>query len=410
MNTKFKKLALSAGIATALGGFSLPSHAIIEGAAGEALLVPFVIYDTAAVINTIVELTIPGTVGLDTIPNDFTASHSTPVLDHSTIPPSGPSTSFNNPALSVHHADVVNNSKVHWYFFDKNSVHKVDGAIPVTADDFVQFDWGREVRRQNGTGGKLDGMEGYLVFGTEQAREAGPTRGSHKAANFSFFGDAYLVTQNAVLLEALGIVDAKIPVLPMNDGEDPGFTTPPTLPKVTIDNQVIYNAANVPEDASPLVSGMRTVWSDGIPNVTLFDLTLGLRIMPTLQVFWNDHNGGDGYFASADVFDDAENTCSFGNVPLPNEVNSIWVAPLATEDLAPFWVDVKTELCYPNGFDSAARNPGFVRYVIPEQGDTNIGVPEQAAVAFSIVFDATSRTNGIIPVETALGHERGKFF
>ena len=83
MNVKFKKLALSAGITAALGGFSMPSHAIIEAAPGEALLVPFVVYNDGVIggttpINTIVELTVPGSVGHDTIPNFYTASHTSP--------------------------------------------------------------------------------------------------------------------------------------------------------------------------------------------------------------------------------------------------------------------------------------------------------------------------------------------
>ena len=393
MNTKFKKLALSAGIATALGGFSLPSHAIIEGAAGEALLVPFAIYDSVAVVNTIVELTIPGTVGLDTIPNDFTASHSTPT---------GSSISANNTALSVHNNPTpVVTSGVHWYFFDKFSAHRLNGDIPVTADDFVQFDWGSVVRAQNNA---LDGVEGYLVFGTEKARLVGPVPGSHAAADFSFFGDAYLVSQNAILLGALGIVDAKIPVLPMNDGIDaPGQT------KVTVDNQVLYKN-NLISQVSPLISGMRTVYSDGLPNTVAFDLTLGLRLTPTLQVFWNDHNAiARGYHADVDVFDANENTCS-SVIPLPHEVNTIWISQSQQWFLSPTWVDTTTDLCYPNGIASALSQPGFVRYQIDEEGDTGIGGPEQAAVAFSVLFDVTDTNNGIIPVETALGHERGKFF
>ena len=399
MNTKFKKLALSAGIAAALGGFSMPSHAIIEGAAGEALLVPLAIYDDVSLVNTIVELTVPGSVGLDTIPNFYTASHSTPT---------GTSLTFNNPNLSVHgNPTPVVTSGIHWYFFDSRSHHRANGPIPVTADDFVIFDWGLEVR--NG-GNSLNGVEGYLVFGTEKARlQDGAVAGSHAAADFSFFGDAYLVTTNVNLPLPLGVVDAKIPVLPMNDGVDaPGQT------KVTVDNQVLYQG-NLVHDVSPLISGMRTVWSDGIPNIVAFDLSLGERQFPSLQVFWNDHNGqgtllSSPYIASVDVFDDEENECS-SSISLPSELNTIWVAQASQWFLAPTWVDTTTQLCYPNGIVSALLRPGFVRYQIDEQGDTNIGAPEQAAVAFSILWHQTgSGVNDVVPVETALGHERGKFY
>jgi len=409
MNTKFKKLALSAGITAALAGFSLPSHAIIEGVAGEALLVPFVVYDSDAnnngtIINTIVELTVPGSVGLDTIPNNFTASHSTPT---------GASITFNNPNLSVHGGIVpVANSSIHWYFFDERSHHRLNGPIPVTADDFVQIDWGQIVRDNGGVqpGKGLNGEQGYLVFGTEIARTQGFLPGSHAAANFSFFGDAYLVATSAnPALPTL--IDAKIPVLPMNDGPDaPGQT------KVTVDNQVLYKG-NIVSDVSPLISGMRTVWSDGIFNIVGFDLTLGHRNIPTLQVFWNDHNGTGGllaprYVASVDVFDDDENECS-ASIPLDNELNTIWISQDSQFGLAPEWVNTTTQLCYPNGTQSALTKPGFVRYQIDEQGDTNINAPEQAAVAFSILWHEVTNVdaiNNIVPVETALGHERGKFF
>ena len=398
MNTKFKKLALSAGIAAALGGFSMPSHAIIEGAAGEALLVPFVIYDDVAGVNTIVELTVPGSVGLDTIPNNFTASHSTPT---------GHAINTKNPALTPSpSADPVANSGIHWYFFNKRSEHLDSGTIPVTADDFIQFDWGQVVRNN---GNSFNQVEGYLVFGTEKAAsDIGQPAGGHAAANFSFFGDAYLVVNNINI--PFGLVDAKIPVLPMNDGVDaPGQT------KVTVDNQVLYHGTEVMQ-VSPLISGMRTVWSDGIPNIVAFDLTLGPRQYPTLHVFWNDHNGADiapGYHGTLDVFDDAERRCD-SSVPLPNELNTIWGSPNNLFFLAPTWVDTTTQLCFPNGIsDSALLDPGFVRYQIDEQGDTNIGVPEQAGVAFSIQYLNTKSADGlnsIVPVETALGHERGKFF
>ena len=393
MNTKFKKLALSAGIAAALSVVSLPSHAIIEGVAGEALLVPLAIYDDVALVNTIVELTVPGSVGLDTIPNNFTASHSTPT---------GTAMTFNNPNLNVQKWTTAGTSGIHWYFFDNRSHHRANGPIPVTADDLVLFDWGQHVRSG---GNALNQVPGYLVFGTEKARlQNGSVAGSHAAADFSFFGDAYLITTNPAIPEFLGIVDAKIPVLPMNDGADaPGQT------KVTVDNQVLYES-NLVHDVSPLISGMRTVWSDGVPNITVFDLSLGERQYPTLHVFWNDHNGD--YTVNVDVFDDSENSCS-SSIPLPDEVNVVWVSPTTQWFMAPTWDHLQTtQLCYPNGIDHDSTHPGFVRYQIPEQGDTNIGVPEQAAVAFSILWQHT-RTRGIldtVPVETSLGHERGKFY
>ena len=58
MNAKFKKLAIAAGVSTALAGASMPSHALVEGLPGEALLVPFVL--AVGGVDTIVQLTVAG--------------------------------------------------------------------------------------------------------------------------------------------------------------------------------------------------------------------------------------------------------------------------------------------------------------------------------------------------------------
>jgi hypothetical protein len=65
--------------------------------------------------------------------------------------------------------------------------------------------------------------------------------------------------------------------------------------------------------------------------------------------------------------------------------------------------------CLPIGATSDDR--GFVRYGIPEYIDTNIDQPESAGVAFSVQLVGVDPDNWglLVPIETALGHERGKF-
>ena len=418
MNTKFKKLALSAAITAALGGVSMPTHALIQGSAGEALLVPFVVYDTvdslpgsADVVNTIIELTIPGTVGLDTIPNHYTASHTTPqYVQPLTSPPVLGGILYDNPALTP--------NDIHWFFFDHRSGHLLNGSIPVSPDLYFSFNWGDIVKARNPS---LIGEKGYLIFGTHKAQ-------GHAAADFSFFGDAHLVfTPDST--RPLVKVAADIPVLPMNDGVD----TPAQLAsqRPTVDNQVIYDAAGIPSQASPLISGMRTNWSDGIQNVTSFDLALSDRRSPTLHVFWNDVNlgsrpghpgqpiigttvppliGGPG--ASYNVYDDNEVSCS-GSIEFPDELNVVWVSPKENQALGRSlrWVDHAFDLCYPSS--AANIHGGFVQYIINEWIDTNSNTPESSAVAFSITL--TEPSSGAIfsidtpTMHTVLGHERGKF-
>lgn len=478
MKPKLNKLALSIGVAAGLATASMPSHAVMGGVAGEAQLVPFALWDPGIAgpvldgvapdlagftninsigsVNTLVEITVPAAMGLDTVPNLFTASHTTP-------------TEFPNPILPAENTgahidqDLAGGNAIHWYFFDEESKHVTDGSIPVTADDFYLFNWGTHAEQKN-LPNLLRGVKGYLVFTTEVARDGSP-------ADFSFFADSYMVFPIAI-----GLIDAKIPTLALNDGQDikvGGVVD--TQP--TIDNQVIYDG-NIPVQVSPLISGMRTNFSDGIPDKYVFDLTLSDRWLPTLHVLWNDGNYGDT--AQLVVYDHEEHPCS-DTQPLPNELNVVWVSnqylevpidgdivvaaggppqfagkkilsppllnlwgtvtpgvgPLAGIDPANNpanwpglpWLDAARSYCYPDGateWDIAA-NPGFVRYVLPEPYDNNVDVPETAGVAFSVQLqfdidqqdlldwvitgftDPLESIPQILPVETALGHERGKF-
>ncbi|MEE8429458.1 MAG: hypothetical protein V3S33_08170, partial [Gammaproteobacteria bacterium] len=87
MNT-FKKLTVAAATAAALGGFSAPAGAVIEGVLGEAHLIPLTVYgsigDSSSTvdIDTYVAIKAPDFVGIDAIPNIFTAPHTTSSSTH----------------------------------------------------------------------------------------------------------------------------------------------------------------------------------------------------------------------------------------------------------------------------------------------------------------------------------------
>jgi hypothetical protein len=186
------------------------------------------------------------------------------------------------------------------------------------------------------------------------------------------------------------------------------------------------------------------------------------RFLPTIHVIWVDENIGQAN--TAYVFNDVEQDCSM-TLPIANELNVYWTSietlwpgaeclvnpltgnpvmqvddpatPLVDESLLCEpgilpelgWLDATLELCYPEakfklGLDvlkSDILYPGFVRFKINEYIDTNKGTPDSAAVAFSIqlqidVLDAERRNlinfnvlPTVLPVETALGHERGQF-
>jgi hypothetical protein len=405
MKTQFKKLALATAVGAGMIGLSAPTHAIVEGVAGEALLVPYVVYDdtdggdgdTGISVNTFVEITVPGSIGRDTVPNFFTA----------------PNTTWTNPGFTIDppDADLVPFNLVHWYFFDRRSLHLYNGSFPVTPDDMQLIDWGNIVRNQAPF---LEGVPGYLIFGTEIAR-------NRVAADFNMFGEAYVTIGAQAVIDTVvppvpdaftvNIIDAKIPVLAMSDGPDAVSAEP------SVKDQVKYGIDRIPRAASPLISGMRTNYSDGVPDLTLFDLTLADRRWPSLHVIWLDVNGQGNQ--PVDVYDSDELSCS-GVAPLDNELNVLYVNPI--DPIIPALrlppaanvpngsaITGVVNYCLPIGATSDDR--GFVRYGITEYIDNNIDEPESAGVAFSIQLTGVDPDNWglLVPIETALGHERGKF-
>lgn len=455
--SNFNKLLLASGVAAAMSGVSMPSHAIIEGAAGEALLVPFVLYSNPTgdfslidldepSINTLITVTTPAAVGFDTIPAFFTAPNTTPTN------PGPPVTTASDPDLGPQPGpnqktdrESYYQAALHVYFFDQTSTELLNFAIPTSPDDLTIINWGHEVETRSPG---LNGTKGYIVITNEK------TWGWNEAARFTMFGDAFMLWPTNI-----GLIDTKIPVLPMSDGEDLSSTEAPS----TVNN-VIHNGQGSVTAASPLTSGMRTNRSNGngLKDYTLFDLTMSNRIVPTLHVIWVDENIKQlsvGY-----VSNDVEQACS-QTVPILNELNVYWTSiptlwpgqkclidpvtrdPIIITPDNPAtpgidetvcqpgvvpnlpWVDVKTELCYPGGvfnvgldiFNSDILYPGYLTFRINEYIDNNLGAPESAAVAFSIqmqidVVDAARRNlinfnvlPTLLPVETALGHERGQF-
>jgi hypothetical protein len=387
MTTNFKKLALAVGVTAGLAAVSMPSQALITGAAGEALLVPLVVYGGLGTsfdpfVNTVIRVTIPSTVGFDTIPNEFTAPHTTPTNPGPTLFPAD--------------KDLAGGNYIHWYWFDKRSLHRLNRKVKVTADDVVEINW----RYEAGTAW-VD-QAGYMIIGTEAAR-------SGAAANFAMYGDAWLLFDDPTTVRTF---TAYQPVLPMSDGADGPQGTP-----VSVDDQVKYTAGGIPRNASPLISGMRTNRSDGdLSDATVWDLALSDRTFPTIQVIWLDTNLGSGNYVAVDVFDTTELTCS-GTIPLPYELNVVWVpstyTPEATSTYtAPRWVTQDEVLCTPHG--SLATDNGFVRYVLPEYRDTNIDAPETAGATFSLTYEPAVGVSGLpypnaLEAATNIGHERGTY-
>jgi hypothetical protein len=449
-NKVFIKGLVAAGVAAAMSVPSISAFAMRLSEPGEAQLVPFVVYDDNPFpdvegvepfsVNTVVKITVPKSVGNDVIPNFYTATHTTPTNspDCATQPGNPLLTGCEYPAWAA----LDPSNTIHWYFLDRYSEKKADGTIPVTPDDVAVIDWGAKLRQTGNL--ELEGVPGYLVLTTQAG-----SRGND--ADFSFFAEAWAFFGLDAGNGTIGLIDALIPTLALNDGADTiGDTTP------TLDNNVIELNQSSPI-ASPLVTGIRTNWSDGNPtDIKVIDLTLGNRSIPiadvvnpfqfpTLMVVWNDRNAGNWNSVSVEVFNDQEEHCS-GNIALPYQLNLVWVQTDVTagntEDATglgawpvPGFITENKTLCVPpedshdgTNFDRLLSG-GFVKIYLPEPVDNGIFAPESAMAAFSIPLQYTLTYEtvtvpddndeavthfvltdlSLIPFETALGHDRGMF-
>ncbi len=409
MNAKFKKLAIAAGVSTALAGISMPSQATVQGLPGDALLVPFVWYSSAFNVDTIVELTAVNNPGADQLNS---------IGDHvytSSLTDSYPDVV--DPSSSTTVGSQLLPNTVHWYFFDSHSKHRADGYIPMSDNDYFYFDW--KVER----GAALDGIKGYLVFTDKRANNG-------SSATFDQFADAY-----ATVGVGPTMWSASLPVLPLTDTADMSTPLPSDGIGVSLADQVYYGGSSIPMQVSPLYSGIRTSYPDGdTAESAILDLPLSQVpgasnpwAIGSIHVVWNDMNNANWNGVLVDIFDNDENYCS---VPasLPNELNVLWLekgvsapASLMVDSTGKGLVDSSVDTtCDP----TVTGKPGYARYhllegvdgVCPSSSTTCTNPPtvsgatgeypyspQSSAAAFAIVFP-----DGV-PAAFVLGHERGMY-
>jgi hypothetical protein len=371
MKSTFKKTALAAAVTGTLTGISMDAQALITGAAGEALLVPLVLVtdtgDDGLALNTIINVSTPREIGLDIVPNVYTAPNVSPFKANWTDP-----------------AEYA--QSIHWYVFTPWSVEFFNGAIPVSANYEVTINM-REV---------LQPVVGdvafpvYMIFGNESARDG-------SAADFALFGNAQLVSEfNG---DIVGIAD--IPVVPMSDGADAA----PFLP--TMQNEVVYNnVTGIPTAASPLAAGIRTNYTNGFHDQILIDLEIlewttattdQYETDTSLWVIWNDRNQvppvytGPASWQNMTVYCYNDNEQYFSNViSLPWELNL--VVPGAAAAQLPIDSDyVISAGDAGNSLPLRCPAPGrkYATIFLNEPFDVNVAAPGSvgsAAVAFSLLW------------------------
>ena len=112
MKTNFKKLAILAGTTAAMAAGSMSAHAVITAVPAPAQLIPLFYYNNylaANAVATTVRVTVPKSVGADTVINLLGA-------------PIASSTTWNSTF-----AGVTTTSKIHYYVMNANSKEVYDG-------------------------------------------------------------------------------------------------------------------------------------------------------------------------------------------------------------------------------------------------------------------------------------------
>ncbi len=344
--------------------FNANLHAIYQGAAGEAILIPLVIYDSTLSINTTISITIPDKIGVAQIPNQVLAPHTSPAVE------SLPSAA----------------KQIHWIFFDHQGLHRQDGYFNLTPNAIYTLDW-------KATGSIQNGRAGYILLVTEAGYKGND-------ADFNIFAEAKFTR---------GSESANIPIFGMADGLDSPFgdSTDQSNCLVQGINEVCKDTPQPFQPLlsfSPLSSGIQTGEIDETGE-TKFDLMLGKRFKgnpyfglirgtePTLLVIWNDvlnYINAKGYVYGPD------GTYCSDVIPLNHRLNLIWVLPTSTSPQPILKIPATTykSLCFPSGSASGLQSQYFTLELPTNEF-------KSASVAFSLIMGTDIRM--------ILARERGRF-
>ncbi len=376
----FKKIGTAVAVTSALG-VAGTAHSLTLGEPGEALLVPYVLCSQTDGINTLVGITVPGSLGDDptqigvVLPNgaltDTNSGFATTPNSKSTLASTG-----QGGTLSSSTGDDI-----HWFFFNTTSVHQLDNGVPASKNDFVPFDWCTAIATSGKT--SLYDTTGYLVFSNEDARD-------NDSAGFAMFGDAAVVEGNWQSA-------AFIPVVPMADG---------SLTAVAACSDEVVYAGGIPSDVNPLCAGIALDNADGSTAADNAAFNMRYFLDPALNggtdlVVWTDRNcrstttdGCNRTGVSIEVYD-TEETSGSDVLDLSLELNVRDAAALA-------WTKHVDDGTWGEGL----VDTGSVEIVLSEVADsTATAGPDTSAVAFSLIRFGTA--SNARQVQTALAQERG---
>jgi hypothetical protein len=380
MLVNFRKSGVAAADASALGA-SGAANAVLLGAPGDALLIPHVIATDAAggVVNTLIGVTVASNARVN----------AAQFADLSVLAPAHPP-GHGTLSFPKNDRDGCGRSgaRLHWYFFDIESNELVNDTIPVTCEDFVRFDWNFITESKVLPSGR--NVPGYMVITDDRANPGGTK------SEMILYGAAYLIQGNWASM-------AYIPVLPLVDSVDG-----------TQGDEVAYSGTFV-ESVNPVTAGMLLPSADTNRAATFslrYFLDPALNGSTTFVLWFPDNNRADRNVQSILVYD-ADQRAISARTSIPNELNTVAVAPDATATGA-FTGVIRDGLVHtnPDGEGKTAVGPavnsGFVLFSVADyrEGTSNVTPIEgsRAGFAFSLI-GVSGATAG--QVQTDLAHERG---
>jgi hypothetical protein len=362
MVREFKKVGAAAAVAGALLASSASYATVQLSAAGDVLLVPYVVCELGTADspqrNTMVGLITfwKERLGLVDINGDYLPAPA--VLAN--VEPSG------TPTVPERVTTLRGGKKglLHWYFYNRDSDHLLDGVIPVTDNDFVRVDWCSVIKGDPNTREALNGVEGYMLF-VDDEFDSSQLSGLQSVVGmpaFALYGHAYQIVGNWASQAFIPVISNPVCTFDV-DGE--------TQPKSEVTcagvegqpGEFWINVAKSLTDGYPevnrLVSGID--FTNDEPR-QVRDVYMRYFLDPALvtenrMVFWFNDNDSDRNGAGETYNTEQVYIRSFSR-GLPRELNVI----VSTPDVPAFPGMIHEEL--DNG--ATVVNGGVIRFGIPE--------------------------------------------
>lgn len=366
MVREFKKT----GVAVALTGALLATASMTSQATvqltnpGDVLLVPYVLCDpTANNTNTLVGLITfyKERLGLG---NGYAAPATQPYLPA----PTGVAgvTPYQAAVLPARVTSRPTTTRtLHWYFYDSRSVHKLDGVIPVTDNDFVRFDWCTTIKTLGFS--TLYGTKGYLIFtddfvDTKLLNEATPSY----STSFALYGHSYQITGNWASMAFIPVLANPLyaPANPLADYD--AATNPYTWNVWKSAGYPAFRRLVVGTDFTDYVRDGVTVTRD---IYTRYFLDPALATRNDLVFWFNNNQDVVRAGVPGENYDSEQVYRASYTVPMPNEVNVITLKPNDPTNIIPATSHSETE-----SYDTASKftvvNTGILRFGVPQVEST----------------------------------------